>query len=153
MKLKVSWTKARKEWDQVVVGERECPQCNIIFPVRQGYRRQKHCSPHCARQANRIKKTKKPCPVCGTAFYSPAKIQQTCSVSCGAIHMGMKQKKSAPIEKVPVNIREEICHQDGECRKYSECGGRKYKKKVPCFIKERMTSGVQGISSVCSVNL
>ena len=47
----------------------------------------------------------------------------------------------------------EYCHQDGECREYSECGGDKYKKKAQCFVRERYGSGVQGISSVCSVNL
>ena len=46
------------------------------------------------------------------------------------------------------------CHQGWlECKEYSKCGGKRYQKGVNCFIRERYTSGVQGISSRCTINI
>ena len=64
----------------------------------------------------------------------------------------LTQRKGLHGSERPAHHRE-YCHQDGECDSYSECGGKIYKKKVQCFIKERYCSGVQGISSECTINL
>ena len=152
MKIKPSWTKARKEWGMVIVGERKCPQCKEMFGIRQGNRRQKNCSHECYHKSQRVKKPKRPCAVCGKSFTTNRKIQKTCSIKCGAIYReGKRKKKYTPKQKVYTNIRRDYCHQDWlECVKYSECGGN---KKGNCFVPETQTCGTQGISSECKINL
>ena len=147
---KPSWTKARKAWKEVIVGERECPQCKEMFGVKQGNRRQKHCSHACYYKSQCVKKPKRPCEVCGKSFVTNRKIQKTCSLKCGGLYRKGKRRKKAK-DKVPVNIRRDYCHQDSECIKYSDCGGGKYKKG--CYVPERFSNGTQGISSECKINL
>ena len=110
MKVKPSWTKARKAWKQVIVGERKCLYCKKTFGIRRGSLRQKFCSSACVHKSNIKKKNKRPCPVCKKSFWTKKKTQKTCSLACGGIYRGRKAKrKYTKIQKVPINIRGEYC--------------------------------------------
>ena len=69
------------------------------------------------------------------------------------MYEAITQKKYSNGKERPEYITK-YCHQGwSECAEYSECMGDEKTYTGSCFVKERMTSGVQGISSVCSVNL
>jgi len=62
----------------------------------------------------------------------------------------MTHPKSSREKQRPAYILK-YCQQNwAECAEYSECGGHKY--TGDCYIRERQASGVQGISSVCTIN-
>ena len=63
----------------------------------------------------------------------------------------MTHPKSQREKKRPAYILKYCLQGWDECAKYSECSGKKHTGR--CFVAGRKTSGVQGISSVCSVNL
>ena len=85
-----------------------------------------------------------------------------CEVQAESVYGRMKNKGMTMYEAInhPKSVREkerpkhitEYCLQGwDECSEYSECSGKKYTGS--CFVKEPKTSGVQGISNICTINL
>ena len=85
-----------------------------------------------------------------------------CEVQAESVYGRMKLKgmtmyeaithpKSSREKERPKHITEYCLQGWDECSEYSECSGKKYTGS--CFVKEPKTSGVQGISNICTINL